>query len=239
MPTQNRESAALVTWPQRRHGDLIRISDNVWRVEGEVPRMLLKRQMVVVRDASRQLLLHSAIALDDRRMAQLAALGTLRWLVVPNGWHRLDAAAYRARFPELVVVAPSGAIARIREVVAVDLSYEQFPAHHMLRCHAAPWSKPKEGVIEVRDGPCTLLVFNDLIFNPKGSGLSEWMYRLLRQGPQVPWLAKRMFARERAELRNWLSQLADTEGLRVVVPGHGDPLMSDASGTLRKIAANV
>jgi hypothetical protein len=230
---------AVMTWPRRQHGDLLRISENVWRVVGAVPNMLLRRQMIVVRDESRQLLLHSAIALDERRMSQLEALGTLRWLVVPNGWHRLDAAAYRSRYPHLVVVTPSGAIPRVREVVTVDLDYERFPSHPTLRFHVAPGPHPKEGVIEVRDEQCTLLVFNDLVFNPNGAQPGAWLYRLMGQGPQVPWLARRLLVGDRVRLRAWLLQLAEIDQLTVVIPGHGDPIALEAASVLRKIAATV
>jgi hypothetical protein len=228
-----------VTWPRRRHGDFVRISENVWRVEGAVPGMLLNRQMIVIRDPAGRLLLHSAIALDEPGMSQLEALGTPTWLVVPNGYHRLDAAAYRARFSSLVVVSPSGAIPRVQQVVAVDLTYEEFPEYPMLRFHAAPWPGPKEGVVEVRDGHRTLLVFNDLLFNPVGSGPTAGAYGWLRQGPQIPWLSKRMFARDAARLRVWFLQLADTEQLEIVIPGHGDPIAFNAPATLRAIAANI
>ena len=201
--------------------------------------MFIKRQMVVVRDGAGRVLLHSAIALDERRMSQLEALGGLTWLVVPNGHHRLDAAAYRARFPSVVVIAPSGAVPRVREVVCVDLTYDQFPEHETLRFHTPPWATAKEGVLEIRDDRRTVLVFNDLLFNPVGSGSAEWVYRLLGLGPHVPWLAKRMFVRDKARLRAWLQQLAEFERLDVVVPGHGDPITVDAGATLRAVAAGL
>jgi len=228
-----------MTWPQHRHGELLQLSQNVWRVAAPVPGTLMKRQMVVARDLAGRLLLHSAVALDGKRLPHLEALGTVTWLAVPNGHHRLDAAAYRARFPSLIVIAPSGAIPRIQEVVCVDLAYDEFPAHEMLRFHAPPWPSPKEGALEIRDGRRALLVFGDLILNPVGSGSAEWVYRWLGQGLQVPWLAKRMFVRDVAELRGWLLQLADTEGLDALIPGHGEPITVDAPAALRKIAAAI
>lgn len=111
-----------MSWPRREHGDLEQISPNVWRVEGPVPGMLgVRRQMVVARDSAGRLLVHSAIALDERRMVEMQKLGTLTWLVVPGGYHRLDAPAFKSRFPQLTVISPRGAIARVRKSVGVDL----------------------------------------------------------------------------------------------------------------------
>jgi hypothetical protein len=201
--------------------------------------MLIERQMIVARDACGQLLLHSAIALAEPQRSQLEQLGTLKWLVVPNGHHRLDAPAYKARYPALEVVAPSGAVARVAQVVPVDLSYEQFPASDRLCMHVPPWSNPREGVVEVRDIDGITLVFNDLVYVPPSRGVAAWPYRLLRQGPQVPWLAKRLFMPDAARLRAWLLQLAEIEHLVRVVPGHGDPVATAVPELLRRLAADL
>lgn len=117
--------------------------------------------MIVVRDDQQRLLLHSAIALDPQRLSELEALGRLTWLVVPNGHHRLDAPAYKARYPSLTVVCPRGAAQRVERVVAVDRTYEDFPPNAVIRVHLPPWPAAREGVFEVRDDAGTTLVFND------------------------------------------------------------------------------
>ena len=226
-------------WPRRKHGPLQSLSSSVSRVEGPVPGTLVSRQMIVVRDDQRRLLLHSAIALDESRQRELEQLGTTTWLVVPNGYHRLDAPAYKARYPSLSVIAPSGAAPRVKQVVHVDLLYEQFPPHPMIRFHVAPWPNPMEGVLEIRSAEGTTLVFNDLVFVPPRSGVSSWPYRLFKSGPQVPWLAKRMIMADASRLREWLLRLSSAERLVCVVPGHGDPILDDAPAALRAIAASI
>ena len=52
--------------------------------------------------------IHNAIAVDDRTRAEIEAWGRPRWLLVPNGWHRLDAGAFAARYDDLEVLCPSG-----------------------------------------------------------------------------------------------------------------------------------
>src|SRR5690606_38404699 len=79
------------------HGPLERLEDNLWRVEGALPNMALRRVMTVVRMADGRLVIHSAIALPDELMAQIEAWGRPSYLLVPNAYHRLDAPAYKAR----------------------------------------------------------------------------------------------------------------------------------------------
>jgi hypothetical protein len=75
--------------------------------------------------------------MDEPRMAALEALGAPTWLVVPNGYHRLDAPAYKRRYPQLQVVAPEGAAARVRQVVAVDAHNTQSIGSRALRVEHA------------------------------------------------------------------------------------------------------
>ncbi|HTU63347.1 MAG TPA: hypothetical protein VMF89_33025, partial [Polyangiales bacterium] len=129
----------MTTWPHREHGALQQLAENLWLVEGPMPLTWIRRTMTVARDERGRLLLHSAIAMDAQRMAALEALGTPTWLVVPNGYHRLDAPAYKQRFPALHVVAPSGSAARVRQVVAVDADYKHDLGSSVLRLEQVPW----------------------------------------------------------------------------------------------------
>jgi hypothetical protein len=224
------------TWPKRRHGALQPLSENSWRVEGPVPGMLYRRQMIVARDDRGRLLLHSAIALDAPGMVALEALGTPTWLVVPNGQHRLDAPAYKQRYPELVVVTPRGAAKRVRRVVPVDLAYDELPALPAFRLEQAPWPGAQEGVVHVQSRDGVTLVFNDLLWTPPDRGVAGVMQRWLRQGPEVPWLARQMLARDRGALRDWLMGLCRVERLVRVVPGHGPPILQDARAALERVA---
>lgn len=195
--------------------------------------------MVIARNDAAQLIVHSAIALDAHMQTELEALGTLAWLVVPNGHHRLDAAAYKRRYPHMVVVAPEGAVRRISKLVAVDQTYAEFAQQPELRLEHAPWPQPREGVMRVRSADGITLVFNDLVFSPPSDGFAGWLFRTLHQGPQVPWLAKRTIAPNVSLLRDWLLLLSQTADLVRVVPGHGPPILHKPAETLRGIAAQL
>jgi hypothetical protein len=54
-------------------------------------------------------------------MERIEALGEPAFLIIPGGFHRLDARPYKARFPKARVVSPSGARDAVSEAVPVDL----------------------------------------------------------------------------------------------------------------------
>lgn len=225
-----------MAWPQRRHGELRQLADNLWIVEGPVPGLMYRRQMVVARDEQRRLLLHSVIAMDAPRMAALEAMGTPTWMFVPNGYHRLDAPAFKARYPELRVVAPSGARARVKKVVDVELTYAEFESTSVWHAEEAPWDAAAEGCVRVSSADGVTLIFNDLLWTPPEHGWPARVNRWLGQGPQVPWLARRMYAPDASRLRGWLEGLARTPGIVRIIPGHGAPIVKDAAETLSRIA---
>ena len=58
------------------HGDLTELAPGLWQVSGRLPRGNMPRNMAVYRlPNTGGLLVHSGIALDDRRLKQLEALG--------------------------------------------------------------------------------------------------------------------------------------------------------------------
>ena len=61
----------------------------------------------VVRLDDGSLALHSPPPVGDDLAEQLAALGPVRWLVVPNCFHHLGTPAAAARFPDAQVVGPA------------------------------------------------------------------------------------------------------------------------------------
>src|SRR5690606_24485044 len=109
-------------WKVRPHGGLNAVDDGLWVVDGvvQMPPGPLPRRMTVVRLGTGELVVFSAIALGESDMQALEALGRPAFLVVPNGYHRLDVAGWKARYPGMHVVAPAGALAKVEEVVAVD-----------------------------------------------------------------------------------------------------------------------
>jgi hypothetical protein len=69
-----------------------------------------------VRLSGGALWVHSPCTPTDEVCAALDGLGEVRWIVVPNRFHHLEAPATAARYPNAVVVGPKSAESRNRQV---------------------------------------------------------------------------------------------------------------------------
>ena len=99
--------------------------DSVWATERPVwfSGVRLRARTTVVRLAGGALWVHSPSVPGDDLCAALDALGEVRWIVVPNRYHHLQAPATAARYPQAVVVGPESALAR-NSRLSVALSAE-------------------------------------------------------------------------------------------------------------------
>lgn len=216
------------------------VHPRLWLCKGHVPNMPLKRWMAVVRREDGRLLIHNPVALLDAEMKRLDDWGPVGFIVVPNRFHRLDAAPFRARYPDAKIVCPAGARPKVEEVVPVDLTYDEFEDDAVVSLRHVAGVSDYEGVMTVHDEDGTTLVLNDLLFNLRhGKGLGGLVFRVLGStgGPKVTRLFKMFALKDKAALREALSELAATEGLVRVVPGHGRVITEDPAGTLRAVAA--
>ncbi len=231
---------AFETWTVLKHRPLTQLEENLWRVEGKLPDMDLGRAMTVVRLADGRLLIHNAIALEESEQQKLDALGPVAFIVVPNGWHRLDCKAYATRYPEAKVVCPAGSRKKVEQVVRVDLDYGAFEPTPPVRLEHLAGSGDGEGVLIVESEAGATLVFNDALFNlPHLPGVFGTVYRLIGStgGPKVTRIARWFMVKDKAALRAHLERLAATPRLRRAIPGHGAVIDQDASGVLANVAA--
>lgn len=153
------------SWKVLEHGPLEQLADNMWRVQGAVPGMSLKRTMTVVRRADGSLLLHSPIALDEVHQHEIEALGAVAVIVVPNAGHRLDAPAYKVRYPNVALFCPRGGRSKIAEVVAVDGAYEDYLDDGIIRFETLDGVDATEGAMIVRSADGMSIVLNDVVMN--------------------------------------------------------------------------
>jgi len=72
----------------------------------------LRSRTTVVRLAGGALWVHSPGPPTDQACAALDALGDVRWIVVPNKFHHLQAPATAARYPDAQVVGPPSVLPR-------------------------------------------------------------------------------------------------------------------------------
>jgi len=231
-------------WNVLPHGKLTPMDDGMLTVEGRIkmPLMDLPRRMTVVRLHDSRLVVWSAIALDDAAMATFEAFGRPAFLVVPNDHHRLDAKAWKNRYPELKVIAPEGAREKIADVVAVDTTSPDF-GDPGVTFVTVPGTRAHEAALVVRRERGTTLVLNDLVGNIRAaSGIDGWLLRLAGfagDDAQIPRVVKMALVKDAADLRAQLLEWAELPGLRRIIVSHGDPIEREPQRTLRDLAASL
>ncbi len=235
-------SASYSTWTVLPHGPIEPLEDNLWRVEGTLPNMPLKRVMTVAGLASGELLIHNPIALDARAMAELDALGRVAFLVVPNGWHRLDLHAFRARYPMAQALAPSGSLRKVGAVEPSVADLTALPADANVSLGVLGGTGGMEAVMTVTSRGGLSVVFADAVFNmPHLPGFHGFVLRHVTGssgGPRVSRVARWFMIKDRPAFAAHLERLA-TPDLRRVIVAHHQIIADDPAGVLRRVAASV
>jgi hypothetical protein len=234
---------ALDTWTVHPHRPIDEVSENIWCVEGDAPGIPLKRVMTLARLTDGTVAVHSAIALEDDLMQKIEAWGRPAHLLVPNGYHRLDAKIYAQRYPELKVYCPSGSRSRVAEVVAVDGAYEDFPKDDRVSLLTLDGTASSEGAMVIRDGGEITLVLNDAVFNmPHVPGVQGFVLRHVAKssgGPRISRVGRILMVKDKPAFIAQLERFADLPGLSRVIVSHHEPISDDPAGTLKKVAASL
>ena len=232
------------TWTVLPHGPLIAIDDGIFTVTGQIhmPLVDLQRRMTIVQLQNGGIVIYSAIALDQSEMQQIEALGRPHYLIVPGDAHRLDAKIFKQRYPDIRVIAPEGARARVEKAVPVDATTADFhdPA---ITLQAVGGTAGHEAALLVRRASGTTLILNDLIGNlRRKGGVEGWLLHLLGFGshdPQIATAAKLLMIQSKAQLREQLLRWADTLPLKRILVSHGEPIETNAVGVLRELADSL
>ena len=232
---------ATSDWNRLPHEPIVELAENLWWVRGSIPGMSLKRVMTAVRVDDGTLALHSAIAMEPEAQAKLESWGEPAYLIVPNPAHRLDAPAYKKRYPKLRVFTPRGARDKVAEVVPVDGTYEDFPNMQSLKTERLQGVADMEGVLFVHSSEGTTVVMNDAMFNMdrKKDILGFFFTTLLGSapGPRVSRLAKLLYIKDKPALRRELERFAAIPDLiRVIVAHEKVASGPDAKSALLKAA---
>lgn len=233
-------TAPFKSWTVLPHGQLTQINERILTVVGELkmPLLRLPRRMTAVRLASGDLVIFSAIALEDHEMAELEKFGTPKFLIVPSVMHRLDAPAYADRYPDVTVVAPRAGADKIREVVPVDSSAPVFGDTGVRYIELAG-----DSALEVDCADGMTLVVNDLIGDIHGeSGIGGWLLRMMGfagDEPHVPAPVKLLMGEHKRDVAQQFRRWAQNPNLRRIIVSHGDPIVSDPQSALRKLADSL
>ena len=227
------------SWKVLSHGPIEKLSERLWRVEGSLPGMPMKRVMTIARKADDTLVVHNGIAVGDAELAAIEAWGKVTTLVVPNSYHRLDAKVFAERYPEAQVVCPAGARKKVEDVVRVTGTYEDVH-DDAVELVSLDGTKQREGAMIVRDAE-TSVVLNDAVFNmPHAAGFTGFVLRRLTGstgGPRVSRLMKWFVIADAPAFRAHLERLAALPNLARVVVSHHEVIADDPAGALRRVAA--
>ena len=231
-------------WTVMPHGKLVPMGERILSVVGQIsmPLANLPRRMVVVRLRDGRLVIFSAIALDDTEMARLEAFGRPAFLVVPSDKHRLDAHAWKGRYPSIEVVTPRGAGNKVADVVAVDATSPDF-GDDAVRFVTVAGTDEHESALIVRADEGTTLVVNDVVGNIRDAkGIGGWVLGLAGfagDEPRIPRVVKKLLIRDPKALQAQLREWSKLERLERILMSHGDPIERDAKAVLEKLAQQL
>lgn len=233
-------------WKVLPHEPIEKLEPNLWAVHGSIRMPLgidLGRRMCIARLGDGRLLFMNAVPLREEAMREVEAFGKPAFLLVPNGYHRLDIAAFKQRYPELRVLAGEGSRKRVEEMVRVDGSWNDAPRDRDVTVEHLGGTKVDEAVVSVRsDGRTSLCFFGDALMNlPHKPGPGGLVFRLIGAtgGPRVTPMARFFAVGDRSLLREHMLRLAARPGLARLIPCHGQIVSQDAPGVLRAVAERL
>src|SRR5216683_3058229 len=214
-------------WTVLPHGPLEKLEPNLWAVEGTIkmPAGELSRRMCIARLGDGRLFLMNGVPLREEAMREMEAFGKPAFLLVPNGYHRLDIAAYKQRYPQLRVLAGEGSRKRVEEKVPVEGSWNDAPRDPDVSVESLGGTKVGDALMNL----------------PHKPGLGGLLFRLLGSSGQarVTPIARWFIVGDRAVFREHLLRLSGRPGLKRLVPCHGGIVEGDAPVVLRRAAEEL
>lgn len=231
-------------WTVYPHGPVEKIDDGILAVEGEIhmPLGRLPRRMTVVALRDGRTVVFSPVALREEAMRQVEEFGTLSFLIVPSGFHRLDSRIWKQRYPEMKIICPPGAKRRVEQAVAVDATSDIL-ADTAVQFVIVPGMGEGEGALIVRREGRTTLVINDVISNvrhPKGLG-ANIMARLFGLGVKRPQMAREvkwLFVKDKRAVAAQLREWSEIPELQRLILSHGE-IVERPAPVLRRIAGEL
>ncbi len=219
------------------HGKLHEITPSVWQVKGSLA-FPLERHMTVHRLGNGDLVIYSAVALNDEEMGALEKLGRPAWLIVPHPLHTMDARFYKERYPSIRVIAPDDARSKLHGM-KVDFDPAAGVKELGLRHHIPPGMRYTEVVLDLDVDAGRALVFTDLM--TRGNAPS-FLVRLF--GPPgemgVPRIVKFRQVSSKPAIRRFFEELAaEGDDVKLILCSHGPPISSECARGLQTAATGI
>jgi hypothetical protein len=215
-------------WIVQPHGELQQVAPGILTVAGTIKMPLgrFPRRMTVMSLAAGGTAVWSAIPLDETGMAQIEALGPVRFIIVPNAGHRLDLKPWSERYPHAQVISPPSARAAVAEVAPVHATMDVIH-DAAIEFQIVAGTKADEFALVVRRADGATLILNDILANvqhPDGLG-AKVMARVMAFGvdrPRTSRPVRRMFVAEPKKVAQQFRDWAAIHGLRRIIVSHGD-----------------
>lgn len=219
------------------HGPLVELAKGVWQITGSLS-IPVPRNMTIVRNERGELVLYSAIALEEAGMTALEALGKPELMVIPHRRHQMDAPFYKARYPALRVLSPEPS--RVRGVT-VDAGLDELRASD-IDAFVLPGNDHEDVVMDIPFGDGRALCICESLGNVSLSGPLSLLFRVLGPPGGGFGVARAVRMREipdRQSLRAWLQVQAKRTDLRALLFGHGAPILHDVPAALERASTQV
>jgi len=232
------------TWEShiKPHGPFIELKKNLlWMVTGK---HRPDRNMVVYKEKSGGLIIHSCVALDSKTQSQLEQEGNPKILIVPNSMHRMDCSVYKKRYPGIIVVCPRVCIEAVKKVVEVDGSCEEILPKYGVNV-IQPEGAVGELVYEFDLGEEKALVFCDSLFNlPPNTGFDGFIQKIMGSAgggkqPKVTRIFKWLAIKNKPQFKEWMFNLSKRPSISFLCVGHGNVVVDNCSEKLQIAARGI
>jgi hypothetical protein len=226
-------------WTAHAHTAIQEVAENLWRIEAAMKRPPMRRAMDVIRRPDGTLWIHNAVAASEATMTALEAWGKPSVLLVPSGFHRIDPARFKERYPNIQIFTPKGALKRVRKKVAVDGTYDDLPAADDIAIEPLDGVADAEAAVRVASADGLSLLFCDAVFNMKHrAGFDGWVLKAIGSsgGPRVTRVFRFAVLKDKAAFKASLLRLAELPRLKRVLVQHEDAL---TPAELRSVAESL
>jgi hypothetical protein len=215
------------------------IAPGLWCVDGDWRGSPLRRRMTLMKLASGDLVVHSAILMAQEDLAALARLGRVRAVVIPNTLHADEGPAFAERWPGCELYAPAATARKLRrrgraDARAVEADWPP-QLDREIACVPIEGTRMHEAAFVHRAS--RTLVLTDLCFNMPADAFSGLLRTVMRWngvldtfGPSR--IMKLLMTSDRAALFRSLERVLALDFDRVIV-GHGRILETGGPARLR------
>ncbi len=222
---------------------LNKISDNIWTVDGDAVLfygMPYTTRMTLVRLNNGMLWVHSPSKISDKLLAEISALGEVKYLISPNKLHYLFLLDWIKQFPEAVCYAPPG-LEKKRPDIEFSKALGMKPENEWQEEIDQIIFKGSPAMEEVvffhRDSKT--LILTDLIENFKPESFNWWQRTLAKYAgilspngkTPVDWRFSFVFGKKEAKIS--LASLLEWEPENIIV-SHGECIFGDGLEFLKK-----